>query len=421
MPQQKIAGLFINTTLNKLRQLVSRFPKEAGSVAVVSPARIHAQCLHWQKELPNVRPYYAVKSNPDPLLLQTLCNRFVNFDCASIREVNDVVSLVWPRDECGPTIVYAHPMKSDRDINIINKLNIKTTVVDSVEECKKLTANGWKGSALLRVAVSDSMSKMPFSVKFGATKEEVIKIAMWSKVPISGVSFHVGSGCEDPEQYRQAIEYAGGYVCDTLRKYGHYPKTIDIGGGFSAKQSEFQPAAAVIRDTISKATREYTYIAEPGRYYSQPAQDLFVKVIAKKPGPNGWRYVIDESLYGHFSCIPFDQQKPAWFRLPKSEAEPKRKLSQAILFGRTCDSLDVVARGEMEELEVGDWLYFPFMGAYTNATASEFNGFPKPAILEDTNSDLVPVATLESMIRAFHLNTRVTFSNALQPMRYDST
>ena len=39
----------------------------------------------------------------------------------------------------------------------------------------------------------------------------------------------------------------------------------------------------------------------------------------------------------------------------------------------------------MEELEVGDWLYFPSMGAYTRATASEFNGFPTPAVFESTD------------------------------------
>jgi hypothetical protein len=35
----------------------------------------------------------------------------------------------------------------------------------------------------------------------------------------------------------------------------------------------------------------------------------------------------------------------------------------------------------MEELEIGDWLWFPQMGSYTNATANEFNGFPKPQAL----------------------------------------
>jgi hypothetical protein len=42
----------------------------------------------------------------------------------------------------------------------------------------------------------------------------------------------------------------------------------------------------------------------------------------------------------------------------------------------------------MEELEVGDWLWFPHMGAYTTVTASEFNGFPKPPVFLDEADEL---------------------------------
>jgi ornithine decarboxylase len=38
---------------------------------------------------------------------------------------------------------------------------------------------------------------------------------------------------------------------------------------------------------------------------------------------------------------------------------------------------------EMEDLEIGDWLWFPNMGAYTSVTASEFNGFPRPPYHSD--------------------------------------
>jgi ornithine decarboxylase len=173
----------------------------------------------------------------------------------------------------------------------------------------------------------------------------------------------------------------------------------------------------VIKNEIEKIPKNRTVIAEPGRFIAQPSQDLFVKVIAKKPGFNGgWRYVIDESLYGHFSCIPFDHQKPAWFRIPESSYEPLRDISESILFGRTCDSLDVIAKGFMEELEVGDWLYFPLMGAYTSATASEFNGFPKPEVKKDEG--LLPtVDEAWKMVREFNrTNSTLQYSNALVPI-----
>ena len=379
-------------------------------------SRVLFQLDQWNKVLPRVEPFYAVKSNPNQVVLDTLLSQNVKFDCASLREVSEVKGREWPGHRYDRRILYAHPLKSENDIRMINAMNIQTTVVDSVEECVKLKQHGWKGSAFLRVAVGDKASKMPFSIKFGATRGEITDIAKSSKIPLTGVSFHVGSGCGDPRQYDDAIRYSAGYVFDILQQYGHKPRVIDIGGGFSAEQDEFHKTAQVIGESL-KTIPDYTkIIAEPGRYFAQPSQDLFVKVIAKKPGLTGWRYVIDESLYGHFSCIPFDHQTPAWFRVPELKDDKQRERSNAILFGRTCDSLDVIARGEMESLEVGDWLYFPLMGAYTSATASEFNGFPKPHSMEDTQNILPMAEYAYGITRNFHETHLLKYSNVLAPI-----
>jgi ornithine decarboxylase len=424
MPPTNFAGIGIGITLKNFRQLISSFPKKAGSVAVISPYRITYQIQTWKKLLPNVKPYYAVKCNPEKTILQSVQNSGVGFDCASLREVYEVNTV---KNEIGnedrPDIIYAHPMKSERDICLVDSMLIETTVVDSVEECDKLYKFGWRGSAFARLAVEDSGSKMPFSSKFGASKEELQEIARSSKIPLSGVSFHVGSGCEEPGQYRSAIEYAAGEAFDILRKYGHNPKTIDIGGGFSSDLRKFKDTAKVISESIEKfVPKNRRVIAEPGRYIAQPSQDLFVKIIGKKPmqahsRSKGWRYVIDESLYGHFSCIPFDGQKPAWIHIPSEERLAILNTKQeSILFGRTCDSLDVIARGPMEEMEVGDWLYFPLMGAYTSATASEFNGFPKPASIIDLGDQLPTTETAWGIMDYMHDARPLTYSNTLPPI-----
>jgi ornithine decarboxylase len=415
MVQTFFGSTCINTTLKTLRHLVSRFPAHAGSVSVVSPERINNQFTQWMQHLPRVVPFYAVKSNPEPIVIEALSSKLLSFDCASIREVRDIQRVTCASKSIA-SIIYAHPLKSERDINFINTLGIRTTVVDSVEECDKLHSAGWKGSAFVRVAVGDSGSKMPFSVKFGASEEEVEKIARQSLIPLSGVSFHVGSGCEDVNQYRNAIQYSDTVILNILRKYGHQPNVLDIGGGFSANKEQFQVTASVIRKALEDVPRNRVVIGEPGRYFAQPSQDLFVKVIAKKPGPNGWRYVIDESLYGHFSCIAFDHQKPAWIRVPMNDDDRYRPNDNGILFGRTCDSLDVIARGSMEMLEVGDWLYFPLMGAYTSATASEFNGFPKPHVLQDIADELPDTDQAFELTKQFHSTYSLTYSNALPPI-----
>ena len=69
---------------------------------------------------------------------------------------------------------------------------------------------------------------MPFSVKFGASEDEIQQIASKSRIPITGVSFQVGSGCKNPIQYKNAIEIASNSVVNTLRRYKHNPKIITI-------------------------------------------------------------------------------------------------------------------------------------------------------------------------------------------------
>lgn len=352
----------------------------------MSPKRVECLKKAWSYYLPSVKPYYAVKCNPDPQLLQILRKWDFGFDCASPRELE----LMTNKDD----IIYANPCKSDLDLHYAKKhKSSPLTVVDSAEEVAKLAENAYAGGALLRIKVDDTGSKMPFSTKFGLSLESVKPLALWAKtkhIDLHGISFHVGSASGVDDAHARGLEMAVRANAD-LREAGHQPTIIDIGGGFVPTFPAFSRAARHIMKTIKNTVpKEIRCIAEPGRFFATESQDLFVQVIGKKPAfGGGWRYTIDESLYGQFTNILFDQQRPRWIRV----GEERRPRGRGILFGRTCDSLDVIAHSEdMDELVVGDWLWFPKMGAYTSATASEFNGFPKPPVFLDTES-LLP-ATL---------------------------
>lgn len=343
-----------------------------------------------------MKPYYAVKCNPEPILIRWLADAGYGFDCASAREIDIVLDSVSKGYSGGkfptgyfqdanqpPDIIFANPCKKREDIQYAKEVGIKTTVVDSVEEVYKLEKCGWNGDSLIRIMVEDSGSKMPFSSKFGiplTQVEEVYSAAERVGQKISGISFHVGSGCEDPRQYYKAIMDAHSVAKTTSSKISSIPYTIDIGGGFS---TGFEEAALQIKKTRGNIPSKIRMIAEPGRFFASTCQDLFVKVIGKKATHDrkGYRYTLDESLYGQFSCIPFDQATPKWIRV-SHEGEQKRANCPAVLYGRTCDSVDMIAKSEStEELMEGDWLWFPNMGAYTTVTSTEFNGFPRPPLI----------------------------------------
>ena len=322
--------------------------------------------------MPEIKPYYAVKCNPEPQLIKWLAPE-AGFDCASAREIQIVKELA-PKSD----IVFANPCKKEDDIYYAMKQGVKTTVVDSYEEVDKLDACRWSGDSFIRIRVDDSGSKMRFGEKFGASMKDAAGLAKYAESKgqeISGVSFHVGSGCAAPSQYTKAIAQA-----NSLLSIAPAAKTIDIGGGFTDTHIESaSKAVALGKELLDDDVR---LIAEPGRFFAETSHDLFVKVIGKKPSGNGkgFRYTIDESLYGQFSCIPFDHAQPRWIRI--SYGNHKRKAKPAILYGRTCDSVDMIASAqEAEELYEGDWLWFPNMGAYTTVTSTEFNGFPKPPLI----------------------------------------
>jgi len=308
----------------------------------------------------------------------------MGFDCASEREIRDVLPIVKPSK-----IVYAQPCKKPSDILIAEKQGVSLTVADSVEEIEKLAEARWGGEVLVRLLVGDAGSKQPFGKKFGAPAEwlpAMYSAAAHHKLNMTGHSFHVGSECMNPDQYKHAIIDAK-RAAELARKYNFKTSVLDIGGGFLPDAKQFKAIARVVAEACRAHYDDpaVRIIAEPGRFLAQPTHTLYTTVIGKKPmwpAPKShadpkWRITVDESVYGTFSNIPFDGQKPVLERVnPSAHGE---LLRPTVVFGRTCDSGDLIANDALlPELKVGDVLRVKNMGAYTTVTASEFNGFPRP-------------------------------------------
>ncbi len=378
--------------LKAIKEFAARAPFK-GSFYTLSHSRFMAQLNLWYTHLPHVTPYYAVKCNPDPTLLSWMTSRNLSFDCASAREMR-MIQERFGKQPCGQSVLFANPCKTPNDIAVAKDLKIPWVTADSVEELVKMDEASYRPDTLLRIAVDDSGSACPFSSKFGLDPNDVASVAKEAsklKIPIVGLSFHVGSGSSAPQAYRFAVEQASAQWSALQRDGLVGPiKAFDLGGGWSHKPEEFIAQATQAKQGLAYGVRPRICLAEPGRFFAAPTHDLYVRVVGKKPrAGGGWRYTIDESIYGQFSCIPFDHATPRIGRVRVGLDEAPRGKAPATIFGRTCDSLDWIANSaEMEELFVGDWLVVEDMGAYTTATATEFNGFPKPESIE-TNERLI--------------------------------
>lgn len=354
--------------------------------------------LRWFKALPRVTPFYAVKCNDSKAVVKTLATLGAGFDCASKTEIQLVQSIGVIADR----IIYANPCKQVSQIKYAAACGVEKMTFDSEVELMKVARNHPNAKLVLRIATDDSKAVCRLSVKFGATlktSRTLLERAKELNVDIIGVSFHVGSGCTDPQTFVQAISDAR-YVFDMGAEFGFNMYMLDIGGGFPGSEDvklKFEEVTSVINPALDKyfpVDSGVTIIAEPGRYYVASAFTLAVNIIAKKTmitehtgsddeedgaSDKTLMYYVNDGVYGSFNCILYDHAhvKPVLQKKPK----PDEQFYSSSIWGPTCDGLDrIVERFDLPELQVGDWMLFENMGAYTVAASSTFNGFQRPSL-----------------------------------------
>ncbi|KAF7119147.1 hypothetical protein CNMCM5793_008887 [Aspergillus hiratsukae] len=361
-------------------------PGEEDAFYVADMGEIYRQHLRWKMNLGRVKPFYAVKCNPDPEILRLMAKLGNGFDCASKAEID--LALETGIDPS--RIIYAQPCKTKSYLRYAAKVGVKQMTFDNADELYKIKACYPDAELYLRILTDDSTSLCRLSMKFGASLDiarQLLELAHELELKVVGVSFHVGSGAEDPRAFLKAVQDAR-LVFDQAAEVGHELHTLDVGGGFC--QDTFEKFAGILSEALDTYFPPHIrIIAEPGRYYVASAFTLAANVIARRdvrdpeePANDAYMLYLNDGVYGNFSNIIFDHQHPVAKILTCSQTQPalNAATSEGIaysIWGPTCDGIDVITQRIVLPglLDVGDWLYFEEMGAYTKCSATRFNGF----------------------------------------------
>jgi ornithine decarboxylase len=395
------------------RQLLEQIASSALHEASLEPfyvidlgdvVRKHAK---WVAALPRVKPFYACKCNGEASILDTLVALGTGFDCASMAEMKAMVE----RGVAPERMIYAHPCKPVPHLAYAKKVGVKRMTFDNADELRKIAAVYPEAELVLRVLVDDQYSVCRFGTKFGAPPPGVpalMATAAALGLAVVGVSFHVGSGCKDARGFTAAIEVARG-VFTAGWAAGHAMRLLDVGGGFPGSANApiaFEEIARVLGGAIDvhfpADAPEFAgleIIAEPGRYMVASAASLAVNITSKRTQASGAvDYYVNDGVYGSFNCILFDHQTVTPNVLLTKGGPAARVPEATCIWGPTCDSMDCITKeAVLPELEVGDWLYFKDMGAYTMAASSTFNGFPRAMTYYLVSSPVAsPVASSDS-------------------------
>ncbi|KAK6019240.1 Pyridoxal-dependent decarboxylase, pyridoxal binding domain protein [Ostertagia ostertagi] len=210
---------------------------------------------------------------------------------------------------------------------------------------KIIYANPCKTRSFITHAKERNVSMMTFD-----SVEELAKIAHLHP----DANFHVGSGCNDPSAFREALTHAR-HLIELGRGLGFDMNLVDLGGGYpgTLQQTSFEDIAAVIRSAVDE-------FLPPGvRFFAAApftlvcniihATEVSAEKITKRPEDadhRGFMYYVNDGVYGSFNCILFDHVDPV--------------------------GTPIFDQKMMRMMSVGEWIVYQNMGAYTCSGVHHF-------------------------------------------------
>lgn len=343
------------------------------------------------------RVLYAVKANPHPAVIAALWEAGVrHFDTASVPEI-DLVKSVAPDATCyfmAPSRLLGAAAEARFTYGVrhfvVDHPNALNLLLEEVgdNDLDDLTI-------FVRMAAPHGGAMYEFTSKFGATPEMAAKLLV--DIRASGaepaLSFNLGSMVLDPNAYGEGLKMAAG----VLETAGVQPRLIDIGGGFptayeglgTPSLDDMFSAIGDVRNSLPLPPRA-ELLAEPGRALVAEGVSLVTQVILRREN----ELFINDGIYGSLSePIASDGQVHFPVRAVRADDEAfSTEMRPFKLFGPTCDGADAlpVPFDVPADIQVGDWIEFGMLGAYSLANRTAFNGFFPNAMVEISGAATPP-------------------------------
>ena len=346
---------------------------------------IRSAVKYFNKNFPG-KILYAVKTNPHPLVIQTIIDSGVEqFDVASIEEIKSIRNFS-KSAKCS----YMHTVKSRESIKeAYFNYGVKTFSLDTKDELIKIiesTDNAGDLELFVRVAVSNEHAEIDLSKKFGAQNSEAVGLLRLAKQHAKkiGLSFHVGSQCMHPISYSKGINEIG----NIIKKTKILPDYINVGGGFPTIYPDLIPQSVEnyfneIKKGLENLKLEKLpeIICEPGRALVAESGSTIVRVNLRKKQ----KLYINDGTYGTlFDAGTPNIVFPSKMIKENSNKIISKKFTAYDFFGPTCDSMDYMKGPFLlpNNIKENDYIELGQLGAYGLTFRTQFNGYYSDEIFE---------------------------------------
>lgn len=326
---------------------------------------------------------YAVKCNPHPKVLEALYRGGVrHFDTASLPEVKTIRRLFG----AAATPYFNHPVKSRSAIKSADsEYGVKNFIIDTEDELDKVAENAGEDAVIsVRLATPPGFALQHMSSKFGAPPAEAARLLRLVRMRgyDTGIAFHVGSQCREPDNYRMAIKLAA----DVRKASGVDISILNTGGGLPAPYlGDDVPDLQVYVETILQAVKDFGFEGmrlqtEPGRALAVDGCSILTQVHLRKDRT----LYINDGIFGSLSELVYLKLRVGVRAIRKNHGIVPGPLADFTLYGPTCDPVDVMPGAWQlpEGIQEGDWIEIGQIGAYSSALTTTFNGFTTENFVE---------------------------------------
>lgn len=395
---------------------------------VLDEGRLRANCRAYRTALarhygPNARPLFASKASCVTATCQVANQEGLGIDVASGGEIYTALLARVPaadlvfhgnnktRDE----IAYALQVgvgrivaDNDSDLDLLEQL---TTSLDTTADILLRLTPGIEPHTHTAIITGGVDSKFGFGMPDGAAYRAVVRASQLNRVRLRGLHAHIGSQVMDLEPFRMSAASLVDFAARIRDELDVTVEELNLGGGLGIRYLSTDEPPSIDKyiqalvDVVKTKLAEHrltppTVYVEPGRSIVGDAGVTLYSIGAIKSIPGVRTYV---SVNGGMSENP----RPALYGARYEAVVAARPADAATdivaVAGRCCESGDVLIwEAHLPAVRSGELLVVFATGAYAFSMASNYNRFPRPAlVLVDGGRARVAVEreTYEDLVR----------------------
>ncbi len=343
---------------------------------------------------------YAVKANPNPVLLKHLKEIISLLDVSSAGEMRTALDLGYEPEQ----LSFSGPAKREFELIQATQSDGVEMICESEQELDRLNQIAVQFATSVPILIRINPNKLPrlFGVnmaarpsQFGIDESDVNgvldRLAKWTNLDFSGFHIYSGTNCLNEEAISENFSNYIALFLNFSETHQLYPRKLIFGSGFGIPYFQQQKAlnlsklAQLINPAIDKLhtsafLKNAQCVLETGRYLVGQNGYFVTSVISEKTSRGVQIRLCDGGMNNHLGAcgllgMVIRRNYPIW-----NLTNPTGPMSEYMLVGPLCTNIDTIAdRIELPELKTGDIIAIGSSGAYGHTTSPvNFISHPHP-------------------------------------------